>query len=402
VAAKADRVDLKLNGKVLGSIKASPMNANQALALPAGAKAPEIVRKEPTITAGQSNDFLFTFPNVAFAPGTLEAVAYDAAGKAVATTQLQTAGAPAAIKLTPHTGPGGLHADGSDLALVDVEIVDAKGERVPIANPMVSFDLSGPAEWRGGVAQPPAGVDAKTFANYILATTLPVENGINRVIVRTKPLSGKEPGVITLKASSPGLPPATITLHSQPVAVAGGLSTYDPSAALTSYLDRGPTPAGPSVHTTRTSVQIASVTAGSNADKAALSYDDNDYTTWMSEGPIANAWIEYTFAQPTAPTQMDIKLTAFRSRRYPLRITLDGTTLYEGTTPTSFGYATIPLQVGVAHPITGSHLRIQLSAAASDSMPAPATAEVTGLIDPTAVTRNNQSTLNIVECEIYK
>ena len=104
---------------------------------------------------------------------------------------------------------------GKDVAKLEVVVApDAKGERVPIANPMVSFDLSGPAEWRGGVAQPPAGVDAKTFANYILATTLPVENGINRVIVRTKPLSGKEPGVITLKASSPGLPPATITIAS--------------------------------------------------------------------------------------------------------------------------------------------------------------------------------------------
>jgi len=99
---------------------------------------------------------------------------------------------------------------------------------------------------------------------------------------------------------------------------------------------------------------------------------------------------------------MDIKLTAFRTRRYPLRITLDGATLYEGTTPNSFGYVTIPLQQASAHAIAGSHLRIALSAPAVDSTPAAATAEITGQIDPTAVTRNSRTVLNIVETDIYK
>jgi beta-galactosidase len=346
VAADAARVELKLNGKVLGNIKASPFNFNQSLARPAGAKPVDALRREPVIPPGQSNDFLFTFPGVAFAPGTLEAIAYDDANKPVATCQLHTAGAPAAIRLTPHTGPGGLHADGSDLAMIDVEIIDARGQRVPTADPMISFDLTGPAEWRGGIAPPPAGVNAMTFSNYILATTLPVENGINRVIVRSKPLGGTAPGVITLNASSPGLASANVTLHSQPVPVLGGISTYNPAGALHSYLDRGPTPAGSSVHTTRTSIEVASATAGSNADKAMLSHDDNETITWSSDGRIVDAWIEYTFTQPSAPTQMDIKLTAFRTRRYPLRVTLGGTTLYEGITPNSLGYITIPLQQG--------------------------------------------------------
>jgi hypothetical protein len=402
VAALAARVDLKLNGKVLGSIKAAPGNFNLSLAQPVGSKDVDGVRREPTIPAGQSNDFLFTFPNIAYVPGTLEAIAYDAAGKPVATAQLHTAGAPAAIRLTPHIGPGGLHADGSDLALVDVEIVDAAGQRCPTANPMITFALTGPAEWRGGIAQPPAGVNPATFSNYILATTLPAENGINRVIVRSQPLTGTTPGTITLKASSPGLPSASITLHSQPVPVSRGLSTYIPAAALVSYLDRGPTPAGPSVHPTRTSIKIAGITAGSNADKAMLSHDDNEATTWSSDGKLANAWVEYTFAQPSAPTQIDVKLTAFRTRRYPLRITLDGATVYEGTTPTSLGYVTIPLQQGVAHPIAGSHLRIALTGPAIDFTPPASTSEVTGNIDPAAVTRNSSAVLSLVEADIYK
>ena len=402
VAAKAARVDLKLNGKVIGSIQSSPMNSNQSLALPAGVRAADIVRHEPAIPAGQSNDFLFTFPHVAFAPGTLEAVAYDDAGKPVATYQLHTAGAPASIRLTPHTGPGGLHADGADLALIDVEVVDARGQRVPIANPIVAFDLTGPAEWRGGIAQPPAGVNAMTFSNYILATKLPVENGVNRVIVRTKPLTGTTPGAITLKATSPGLPSATITLHSQPVPVTGGLSTYNPAAALPAYLDRGPTPEGPSVHTTRTSLPVVSATAGSNADKAMLSHDDIENTSWSSDGQLSNAWIEYTFAEPSTPTQMDIKLAAFRTRHYPLRITLDGAVLYEGTTPNSLGYVTIPFQQDAVHPIAGTHLRILLSAPAIDATPSPAATEITGAIDSAAVTRNNKAILSITEADIYR
>lgn len=405
VAAKAARVELRLNGRSLGSIKASADNADQAKALPNGVSPAPSVSGEPGIPAGQSNDFLFTFPDVAFAPGTLEAIAYDAAGHPVASEKLHTAGAPVAIRLTSHTGPGGLHADGSDLALVDVEIVDAHGERCPTANPFVSFTLTGPAEWRGGIAQPPAGVDAATFSNYILATTLPMENGINRVILRSKPLTGGHPETITLKATSPGLPPATISLIAHPIPVDHGLSTYNAAANLPSYLERGPTPAGSSVHPTRSSIVVASATAGIDPEKAMLSHDDNEKTSWANDGNLSTAWIEYTFAQPSTPIEMDIKLNAFRTRRYPLRITLDGTTVYEGTTPTSLGYVTIPFRTASGHPLTGSHLRITLTGAPIDNRAAKGTAEITGKYDGAGVspvTHDEQDVLNIIEADIYQ
>jgi beta-galactosidase len=75
----------------------------------------------------------------------------------------------------------------------------------------------------------------------------------------------------------------------------------------------------------RASIAIASATAGANAEKAALSYDDNESTAWSNDGKLSTAWIEYKLAEPSTPTQLDIKLNAFRTRRYPLRITLDGT-----------------------------------------------------------------------------
>jgi len=419
VAAKVARVELKLNGKSLGSIKASPSSPNQALALPAGVSPAPSVPGKPGIPAGQSNDFLFTFPKVAFAPGTLEAIAYDASNKPVATSKLHTAGAPAAIRLTPRTGNGGLHADGSDLALVDVEAVDAHGQRCPTANPVISFTLTGPAEWRGGIAQgsaipAPPPTPAQMHAanptpllhqdNYILSKFLPLENGINRVIVRSTPLTGQSTGSITLTATSPGLAPATIRLTSHPVPVNYGLSTYQPSANLPSNLERGPTPASSSIHPTRASVLIASATAGVNSEKAMLSHDDNETTSWANDGQLSTAWIEYTFAHPSAPTEMDIKLNAFRTRRYPLWITLDGTTLYEGITPTSLGYVTIPFRQPLDHPITGSHLRITLTGAPIDSRQSKGTVEITGKYDGAGVApvqHDDKAVLNVIETDIY-
>jgi beta-galactosidase len=40
-----------------------------------------------------------------------------------------------------------------DLALVDVEVVDKDGRRVPTALNTISFSTTGPVEWRGGIAQ---------------------------------------------------------------------------------------------------------------------------------------------------------------------------------------------------------------------------------------------------------
>ncbi|MFN3304245.1 MAG: sugar-binding domain-containing protein, partial [Roseateles sp.] len=186
VISSAHRVLLTLNGKPLGAAEAS----------------------EP---------FVFNFPGVTFEPGELRAIGLDEHGNKVCEDVRITAGAPAALKLTAQTHPQGLQADGADLALVQVEVVDAQGRRNPIALDTVKFTLDGPAEWRGGIAQGPG--------NHVLARELPVEGGVNRVLVR----STTQAGVIRLKAEVPGLVPATLTLRSQPVTVTGGLSTRFPA-----------------------------------------------------------------------------------------------------------------------------------------------------------------------------
>jgi beta-galactosidase len=294
---------------------------------------------------------------VRFAPGTLKAVATFKDGT-TAEQVLTTAGKPVAIRLIPHTGPRGFVADGADLMLVDVEVVDAKGERVPTAFNPVSFGLTGPAAWKGGIAEKGGPEESKQASdNYVLARTLPVELGINRVLIR----SAMKAGRVRLVATSPGLKPAANTVTTHGVPVAGGLSTVFAEDFQPVDLSRGPTPIGPSYTDRLRTVPVVGITAGSNADTAGQSHDDNETTAWTSDGKPETAWIEYRFARPQRVTTLSLRLTGWRLRSYPIEVTLDGRTVYRGETLRSLGYVTLPLT-----PAVGSALRIRLTGPTTD------------------------------------
>jgi beta-galactosidase len=157
------------------------------------------------------NGCIFAFPEIKFEAGKLSAVA-KANGKIVAQDEIETAGGPKALKLTPHAGPNGLQANGSDVAFFDVEVVDAQGRRCPTDEARVDFKLDGPAIWRGGYNS------GKT--NSVNNLWLDTECGVNRVALR----STLTPGNITLTATRAGLEPATLQLKSQPVEIKDGLS----------------------------------------------------------------------------------------------------------------------------------------------------------------------------------
>jgi beta-galactosidase len=170
------------------------------------------------------NGYLYAFPNIAFTPGTIKAVGYKG-GVAVAQHELKTAGAPAAIKLTLHTAPGGLHADGEDVALIDFEVVDANGERCPTDDARVDFNwesvgravsATGPAIWRGGYNSGKTNSTNNLYLN--------TEDGINRVAMRSTLI----PGTVRLTAKREGLKPATITFDSKPVVIKDGLMQEAP------------------------------------------------------------------------------------------------------------------------------------------------------------------------------
>jgi beta-galactosidase len=115
---------------------------------------------------------------------------------------VHTVGPAVALRLRAFTGPGGLHADGEDVLLVDVEAVDAMGDRVPTFQRRVDFTLTGPGIWRGGY-------DSGKI-NSINNPWLDLEAGINRVSIR----AGRTPGKITLTARCEGLRSADVSTFS--------------------------------------------------------------------------------------------------------------------------------------------------------------------------------------------
>jgi beta-galactosidase len=279
----------------------------------------------------QSSRFLYTFSNVTWKAGTLKAFGYSKGEEKVLLDKKKTSGAPSSIRLTSRAAPDGFVASGADIALVDVEVVDEDGQRVPFALNEIDFTLSGAATWRGCIAQGPD--------NYILSKTLPVENGINRVLLRSTTQAGK----VILRAASEGLKSASITLTTKPISVDGGLSTFIPGKDLQPNLSRGPTPAGESYVVSRRAVEVLNVTAGSAKNNSTASIDDNEETTWRSDSDQDTAWIEYSWDEPFNVSQLVMKLRSFRTERYPIKVSVDDTLVFEGTTPTSLGYLTLDL-----------------------------------------------------------
>lgn len=271
-------------------------------------------------------NFLFTFDNVAFKPGKLEAVSYNKAGKEISRYAVNTAGEPASLKLTAIQNPEGFHADGADMTLIQVEVVDKDGQRCPLDNRTIQFTLKGQAEWRGGIAQ------GKN--NHILDTNLPVECGINRALIRSTTAAGK----VTLTAQAKGLLSASLTLETVPVKVTGGLSTYLPQATLKGRLDRGETPSTPSYKDSKKGVRIVSAKAGSNNNDAEKSYDDIELTEWKNDGKLSTAWITYTLERDAEIDDICIKLQGWRSRSYPLEVYAGNTLIWSGNTDKSLGY----------------------------------------------------------------
>jgi len=318
----------------------------------------------------RSQGFLFTWPKLAWQPGTLRAVATHADGS-TSEHSLETTGDPVAIRLTPRTSPRGFVMDGADIALVDVEVVDAQGRRVPTANHKITFDLDGPAEWRGGIAQGDSSGKARSETpvvqesipgttshpgtarhedNYVLAQSLPVEGGVNRILLR----AGTRAGTVRVTASAAGLKDVAVSIPAMlPQAAKGGLSSDFPEQHQPGLLSRGPTPAGPSFRITRSTHLPLRVVAGSGQAEAQQTIDDNELSRWSSDGEPGNAWIEYHFDAPVTLSEIDLKLVAWRSRSYPLRFVLDGRTIWEGMTERSLGYASQAFA-----PATGRVLRI--------------------------------------------
>lgn len=149
--------------------------------------------------AGKACRYMASF-EIAYEPGSLEAAGFRS-GIEQSRTLLETAGAPAAIRLTPDRRL--LDNGFGDLAYVLAEVVDAKGVRVPNAANLLFFAAHGAGSLLAVGNGDPASVEAYA------GNTRSAFRGIATAVVR----ADGEPGGIFLTVSAEGLAPASVQLE---------------------------------------------------------------------------------------------------------------------------------------------------------------------------------------------
>jgi beta-galactosidase len=138
---------------------------------------------------------------VKYAPGKL--VAKGRRNGQTLATSVETTGEPVAVVLEPdHTT---LAADGADISLVTVKIVDAQGRTVPVATNMVTFSVTGPGQLLGvGNGNPVCQESDKGNQRSAF-------NGLGLAIVQ----ASRMPGAISIQANSPGLKSAIASIEAR-------------------------------------------------------------------------------------------------------------------------------------------------------------------------------------------
>jgi beta-galactosidase len=150
--------------------------------------------------------------SVKYTPGSLEARAYKG-GQQIATDKVETTGAAAVVQLSPDRAT--INADGEDLSIITVAVRDSQGRTVPLAENLISFDLSGPGKIIGVGNGDPSSHEPDVYINTSAPWQRHVFNGLAQILVQ----SSKEPGKLQLTARADGLTLATLditTLKSTP------------------------------------------------------------------------------------------------------------------------------------------------------------------------------------------
>ncbi len=171
--SNCDQVELFLNGKSLG-VKDNPKDGHMEW-------------------------------KVKYEPGTLSAKG-SKDGMVAAEDKVETAGAPAKIRLTPYQT--GLLADGEDEMPVKVEILDSENRIVPTAGNEVTFRVTGPGLVAGVANGDPSSHERDKVGEG--PAHRKAFNGLCMAVVG----STNEAGPVTLTATSAGLEPATVVLIS--------------------------------------------------------------------------------------------------------------------------------------------------------------------------------------------
>jgi beta-galactosidase len=161
---------------------------------------------------------------VPYEAGKLEAVATND-GKEVARFAVETAGAPAGVRLIPDRPS--LAGDGCDAEPVTVQIVDAEGRVVPTASQSVRFELSGSGAIIGLNNGDPTCHEPEKGDRHS------VFHGLSQVILQSGLASQ---GKLTLSAVSEGLAPARLVVDVTPAPVRPAVPVASPALVVRNWL----------------------------------------------------------------------------------------------------------------------------------------------------------------------
>ncbi len=167
VMSNAERVTLRLNGRMIGDAAVDPIMGNA-----------------------------FT---LAYQPGRIEAEAWRG-GRIVARAEHETTGEPVALRLMPARAR--MRGDGEDVQPITIDAVDRMGRHVPTANLMTRFTVEGGAILGIGNGDPNSHEPEKGNQRSLF-------NGLAQVIVQALPGAG----VIHIRAQADGLKPASLRLR---------------------------------------------------------------------------------------------------------------------------------------------------------------------------------------------
>jgi beta-galactosidase len=172
VYTSGDEAELFLNGRSLGRKKKEPF------------------------------EYRLRWDDLKYEPGELRVIAYRN-GKRWAEDTMKTTGSPARVLLNADRAQ--IKADGQDLSFVTVTVADSSGLLVPRSKNRIQFEISGPGEIVATDNGDPTNLES------FQARARNAFNGLCLVVIRSR--QGM-PGVIKLRAQSPGLSAAEIVISS--------------------------------------------------------------------------------------------------------------------------------------------------------------------------------------------
>ena len=274
-----------------------------------------------------------------------------------------SSGTPAGLRLTADKMTL-KSVDGTDDAQLIVTVVDQAGRALNNSPPVTLAIESGPGEFPTG--------PSITFDPH---SDIAIRDGAAAMEFRSY-FSGKT----VIRATSPGLADATITINSQgePKFIAGKTPPVKPRPYVRFAGQTAPVPATPtnSVFGFQNPTQASSEAPGHNA---SLGNDGNAATFWQAQDNDSNAWWSVDLERMVTVSQTRLTLPAEANWRYRIEISNDGRTGWKLVADQTQNTSTEKVRTDAAQQVaSGRFLRVTFTGMPDGKSAALAEMEVVG------------------------